>query len=471
MASTNIVPFGLGVGANVLDPADYAALPSTSAGYSAGIAQSQQLNTTWRQSAFAAAALANFLVSQGITQNDDGNVANFVTNIQAAIKQVVGAPNVFTGGTTTGTANAQVLATVIPATGFALNNGYTVIATAGFTNTGATTMNIAGSGAEPVKKLSGSSLVSLTGGEIIATDNFSITWNSTNTCWVLQTTPALGAAAYLNTAGHTIESAAGNLETSIALGQCIFQYVSATSATLSPKNGNVVFFPTGSLAVIPGAAITTNPTSAYLNGTAAQALSANTLYYAYLWFNGSAFVIDWSATGHVTDASTGIEIKNGDNTRVLVGAAMTNASGQFTNNNATKQLRSWFNDHGVVASGNFSTTRTTASTTPAEPNQEIRVNVLLWPGENVHAQTSGTVTNTGAFGTGSGLGVDSTTTISGSGSGVTVPAGGDGMPSSTNYVTNALSEGNHFFTWLGFINGGGTASFNSGDYVTVETWR
>lgn len=232
MASTNIVPFALGVGSNVLDPATYGALTSTSQGYIAGIAQSQQLNTTWRQSAFMAAALANFLVSQGITQNDDGNLPGAVINIQQAIKQLVGAPNVFTGGTTTGAANAQVLATVIPSSGFALNNGYTVVATAGFTNTGATTMNIQSTGPQPVKKLSGASLVALTGGEIVNTDNFSINWNTTNACWVLQTTPTLGALAFLNIGAGLANDGSGNLAATNGVPPgCVFDFTSNVTPT------------------------------------------------------------------------------------------------------------------------------------------------------------------------------------------------------------------------------------------------
>ena len=44
--------------------------------------------------------------------------------------------NVFTGSTTTGSANAQVLASLTPSTGFVPNNGQVIICTAGYSNTG-----------------------------------------------------------------------------------------------------------------------------------------------------------------------------------------------------------------------------------------------------------------------------------------------------------------------------------------------
>ena len=212
MASTQIQAFALGAGANVMSPTAYAALAAVSTGYESGIAQSIQFNTTLRQAAFMSAALANFLVAEGITQNDDGNISGAVANIQQAIKQLTGSPTTFAGGTTTGTANAQVLATVTP-TGWALTNGYTIIATAGYTNTGATTFDGPDGTIQTVKKLSGSSYVALTGGEFQATVNFSLTWNSTANAYIISATPTLGALAYLNIGANLANEGSGNLIT------------------------------------------------------------------------------------------------------------------------------------------------------------------------------------------------------------------------------------------------------------------
>lgn len=210
-ATSDFLPFATGVGANVVSQATYAALAAVGAGYTAGIAQSAQVNKTLRQSAFMAAVIGQFLVAQNISAPDDGNLTNAVTNFNNAVKQLVGSPNVFTGGTTTGSANAQVLASVVPATGFALNNGYTVIATAGFTNTGATTINVASTGVKNIQKLSSGTLVNLAAGDLTLSQNFSITWNSTAGVWVLQTTPPLGAVAYLNIGAGLANDGSGGL--------------------------------------------------------------------------------------------------------------------------------------------------------------------------------------------------------------------------------------------------------------------
>ncbi len=104
----------------------------------------------------------------------------------------------FTGGTSTGSANAQVLSPVTPP-GFSLStNGATVACTAGFTNTGATTFDIDGTGATNVQQDSGGGLVDLTGGEIVAGTTIFLTVNTAAGVLVLTDAPTLGDLAALN---------------------------------------------------------------------------------------------------------------------------------------------------------------------------------------------------------------------------------------------------------------------------------
>lgn len=95
MATTEILPFATAGGANVMSQADYAALAARTAGFAVGPADPEQLNKVWRQSAFVAAGIANWLVSQGVSVPDDGNVSALVTKIQtglvAAIDAEIGA--------------------------------------------------------------------------------------------------------------------------------------------------------------------------------------------------------------------------------------------------------------------------------------------------------------------------------------------------------------------------------------------
>jgi hypothetical protein len=87
MPGTNqFLPFAIGGSANTLTPTAYAALATVVAnGFQPGVASSQQANTVWRQATFVAAAVAQLIANQNVNANDDGNLTNFVSNLQVAI--------------------------------------------------------------------------------------------------------------------------------------------------------------------------------------------------------------------------------------------------------------------------------------------------------------------------------------------------------------------------------------------------
>lgn len=88
--ANDFLAFAIGGGANVVDQADYAAASYVTDGYSAGLAVSEQLNKTWRQSSFIAAALAQYVSNQtGLDVLDDGDLAGFITKLSNSI--VIGA--------------------------------------------------------------------------------------------------------------------------------------------------------------------------------------------------------------------------------------------------------------------------------------------------------------------------------------------------------------------------------------------
>lgn len=93
MASTQILFFCAnepGSGGNRLTPTAYAGLTTLLAdGFVSGIAQSIQVNTVLAQTSFVCAGLANWMVAQGISVPDDGNLANFVTELTAALTAFV----------------------------------------------------------------------------------------------------------------------------------------------------------------------------------------------------------------------------------------------------------------------------------------------------------------------------------------------------------------------------------------------
>ena len=79
MSNVNdFLAFASSASANVEPQADYAADAVLYQGFANGTASSLKLNKVWRQSAFIAAAIAQFVANTGHNVLDDGNVANFV---------------------------------------------------------------------------------------------------------------------------------------------------------------------------------------------------------------------------------------------------------------------------------------------------------------------------------------------------------------------------------------------------------
>lgn len=132
----------------------------------------------------------------------DGNIGHALSNATywklLVDLATIGAGNpVYIGGISTGSANAQVLATLTP-TGFTLTDGFTVTFTAGFTNSGATTLNANSTGATAVKKNSGGGPVALTGGEIVSGNAISVTYNVAASAYIITNSGGLLASNNLS---------------------------------------------------------------------------------------------------------------------------------------------------------------------------------------------------------------------------------------------------------------------------------
>lgn len=86
MPTVDYVPFATDPLANVMTQADYLALSARVLGFQAGIANSAQLNKTWRQSSMIAAVIAQYVAQQtGANVLDDGNVANLLAALTSSI--------------------------------------------------------------------------------------------------------------------------------------------------------------------------------------------------------------------------------------------------------------------------------------------------------------------------------------------------------------------------------------------------
>ena len=97
--------------ANVLAPADYQALASRNAGFSAGTAKSKELNTVWRQASFVAAMLGQYIADKsGQDVLDNGDLAA----LQAKFVAALAASPAFTGTPTAPTPAAATRAASLP---------------------------------------------------------------------------------------------------------------------------------------------------------------------------------------------------------------------------------------------------------------------------------------------------------------------------------------------------------------------
>lgn len=94
------VPIANGVGANVESQAQYVldlgSGGSLQNGYEAGLAKSNQVNKTLRQSSMISAAVANFIANTlSINVIDDGNLAALTANLTSAIGGVGGSQQIY----------------------------------------------------------------------------------------------------------------------------------------------------------------------------------------------------------------------------------------------------------------------------------------------------------------------------------------------------------------------------------------
>lgn len=174
MPTVDFLPFATDPGANVVSQAAWLALAQRTSGFEAGIAQSDQLNKAWRQSAFMAAALATLASEQtGSDALDDGDLAAMVTLLEDAINAMIAAAvptiddiNIIAqGGTSGGAANLQTMTTA-PVIAYAA--GQIVAFKAGFANSAALQVNVNALGARDVKKWSNGAVVDLASGDVAA---------------------------------------------------------------------------------------------------------------------------------------------------------------------------------------------------------------------------------------------------------------------------------------------------------------
>ncbi len=178
-----------------------------------------------------------------------------------------GGSSVFIGGTSTGSANAQVVSSVTP-TGFGLNSGYRITFTVGvgLSNTGAATLNVNGQGATTVQRVGHAGLEALTGGEMVAGNIVEAIYNGS--VFVLLSTDLSGV-------GQRI-SIAGAATTDIGTASTHNAYITGSGATITALGSSAAA--TDPIYLISFAGINTltyNATSLIIPGAANITTAAN----------------------------------------------------------------------------------------------------------------------------------------------------------------------------------------------------
>lgn len=213
---------------------------------------------------------------------------------------------------------------------------------------------------------------------------------------------------------------------------------SGSNIVLQPVNGNLLTI-NGVNQTIPSAGVSLAPTG----------LTPSTLYYIYAYMVSTTMTLEASATGHSTDTSTGVEIKTGDATRTLVGMVYPITGPAFADTATQRLVISWHNRRPIYGSGNFTTTRTTTSTSYVELNSEIRVQFLTWASVPVSTAVSGSFFNSTTQTCLSSIAIDGTTAEDVFNS----MSGTDAAPIGMTH-SNTYSEGFHYATVVGFVSGG-----------------
>lgn len=114
----------------------------------------------------------NFIINQVNANAANAGANATITSIlglTTPLSPGQGGSQYYTGGTSTGTANAQVVATGLTPAGFTLTSGKMVCFTPGFTNTGATTLTINGTASTALTRKVSSGVTALVGGELTTT--------------------------------------------------------------------------------------------------------------------------------------------------------------------------------------------------------------------------------------------------------------------------------------------------------------
>ena len=193
---------------------------------------------------------------------------------------------------------------------------------------------------------------------------------------------------------------------------------------------------------------------------AATGLTVSTNYNIYAYMSGTTMTLEASTTAHVTDTTTGVEVKSGDVTRTLVGKARVITGPAWADTATQRFVISWFNRRKA----NMYIQSSSALSTPSgTPQPLLSLDFLTWGDESLHFGTNGTqANNTLNSVNANSLGIDSTSVNAFVPSNWQAYANNAQGPAVASYELAALAEGNHTVYAQGWVvAGGGTASWTA----------
>lgn len=175
---------------------------------------------------------------------------NDITALSALVTPITptqGGTNVYTGGTSTGSANVQAVTPTVPTT-FSLTAGKIVTFFAGFTNTGAMTLNVAGSGNVNVFRRTQLGISATVGGEIVAGQTVTVIHDGTQ--FQLLSVPPVTVGQISDFAGSTAPAGYQLLDASCQLRVGVFADLFTVIGTTYDPTGstcdvNHFFIPDG----------------------------------------------------------------------------------------------------------------------------------------------------------------------------------------------------------------------------------
>lgn len=286
---------------------------------SAQIVNSLPFNLQNGTTADATQVMSNF---NQIVNNTNTNAAKNGANsditsllgLSTPIDYLAGGSSVYIGGTSTGTGDAQVVASPVPL-GFSLAAGKRLIFVAGNSNTTTVTLNANGTGALAVKKNTPAGLAVLVANDIVVGAYAEVVYDGTqyellNPSLVALTPATLTASTSAALANTTLTGSlsytspivtpAGRLTLTTGTPVINTDVTAATSVFYTPYAGNLV-------PVYNGTAFL-NLTFSELTLTLASQHLANTLYDVFVINNsGSATLVTgpaWTTAGNYVSAGT-----------------------------------------------------------------------------------------------------------------------------------------------------------------------